>query len=210
MKQILSLCIAFIMLLSLCACSDVEAGAEANSKKAAYDAASNVYDSINNAYLLIDEFGSDLYEAWRIGIYDDDEVSISYLADELNLSEDEITAAIDSLAYEGCGNYYFDYYEDSLFSACVWLVTEAYELNGTSEKIAEYLTDAKTRMKEMSEKYSDYEHYENLKSYYTTTTAFYDFCKDPSGSFEQVKETINTYRNDARSYRNDLSFIFED
>ena len=208
MKKLLSLCLAILMLFSLCACGDnIQTD---DSKKTAYDAASNAYDSINSAYILIEEFGSDLYEAWRIGIYDDDEISISYLADELNLTEDEITAAIDSLAYEGCGNYYFDYYEDSLFSACVWLVTEAYELNGTSSKIAELLSDAKSRMKEMSEKYSDYEHYNSLKSYYTTSNAFYDFCKDPTGSFEQVKETINTYRNDARSYQNDLSFIFED
>ena len=65
-------------------------------------------------------------------------------------------------------------------------------------------------MKDMSLQYSDYEHYPNLKGYYTTTNAFFEFCQNPTGSFEQVKDTINKYRNDARSYRNELAYIFED
>ena len=65
-------------------------------------------------------------------------------------------------------------------------------------------------MKTLSEKYSDYEHYPALKGYYTTTDAFFDFCQNPSGSFEQVKTTINDYRNDCRSYNKDLNYIFED
>ena len=32
-----------------------------------------------------------------------------------------------------------------------------------------------TNMKELSEEYSDYEHYPNLKGYYTTTSSFFDF-----------------------------------
>ena len=58
----------------------------------------------------------------------------------------------------------------------------------------------------LSEKYSDYEHYPALKGYYTTTNAFFDFCQSPSGSFEQVKTTINEYRNDARNYDKDLNY----
>ena len=72
------------------------------------------------------------------------------------------------------------------------------------------MEEAKAEMKEMSEKYSDYEHYPNLKGYYTTTNAFFAFCQNPTGSFEQVKTTINDYRNDARSYKSDLDYMFED
>lgn len=57
---------------------------------------------------------------------------------------------------------------------------------------------------------SNYEHYSNLKGYYTTTNAFFEFCQNPTGSFAQVKDTINNYKNDARDYRNDLAYIFED
>ena len=97
-----------------------------------------------------------------------------------------------------------------MFSVCVLLVSKAYELNGDVEIITNHLSEAKAEMKEMSEKYSDYEHYPNLKGYFTKTNAFFEFCQNPTGSFEQVKDTINSYRNDAREFRNDLAYIFED
>ena len=65
-------------------------------------------------------------------------------------------------------------------------------------------------MKELSSDYSDYEHYPALESYFTNTLAFFDFCQNPEGSFEQVVETFNNYRNNAREYFFDLNYIFED
>lgn len=59
------------------------------------------------------------------------------------------------------------------------------------EKAQTALDAAKAQMKELSQEYSDYEHYPNLKGYYTTTSAFFDFCNNPFGSFEQLKDTIN-------------------
>ena len=71
------------------------------------------------------------------------------------------------------------------------------------------MDEAKVLMKELSEKYSDYEHYPNLKGYYTTTKSFFDFCQNPTGNFEQYKNTLNDYRNEARDYISDLDYIFE-
>ena len=65
-------------------------------------------------------------------------------------------------------------------------------------------------MKKLSDDYSDYEYYPNLKEYFTNTTAFFGFCLEPEGSFEQVVETFNNYRNDARDYYYDLNYVFED
>lgn len=191
------------LVLSLCSCS--------NGNKKAFEAASSAFDNVDNAYRLIEEFGADIYEAWRLGIYEDDDMSVKLLADELSLSEQDINAAIDEICgIDNVGDTYFYVFADELFSACVIVVSTAYELNGTTEKISSYMTNAKTLMKEMSEKYSDYEHYSNLKGYYTTTNAFFEFCQNPTGSFAQVKDTINNYKNDARDYRNDLAYIFED
>lgn len=81
------------------------------------------------------------------------------------------------------------------------VVSGAYAANGET---------AKAQMKNLSENYSDYEHYPNLKGFYTTTSSFFDFCQNPTGSFEQVKTTINDYRNKARGYISDLDYIFED
>ena len=44
----------------------------------------------------------------------------------------------------------------------------------------------------------------------STTLAFFDFCCNPEGSFEQVKDTFNNYRNTAREYFFDLNYMFGD
>ena len=97
-----------------------------------------------------------------------------------------------------------------VFSACVLVTSNAYVENGKTKQVEDLLTSAKAQMKEMSQKYSDYEHYSNLKEYFTSVSAFFDFCKSPKGSYEQAIETMNDYRNTARELKNDLAFIFEE
>ena len=192
--------------------------------KASYDA----YTNISTAYEIIEEFGSDIYEAWRMGIYDDDEIlddGAAHLATELSLTADEIRAGAVYTVYEDewdtmsekekeekmdYADLYFYLMEDNLFSFCVMVVSNAYIVNGKVAKAQTALDAAKAQMKELSADYSDYEHYPNLKGYFTTTSSFFEFCQDPTGSFEQVKDTINKYRNDARDFISDLNYIFED
>ena len=57
-------------------------------------------------------------------------------------------------------------------------------------------------------KYSDYEYYPKLKELLTQVSALLDFCNNPEGSFEQVKDTINNYKNGIRDLTNDLNYIF--
>lgn len=207
-------------------------GCSSKTEKA-FDASKAAYDNVDVAYAITESFGSDLYEAWRLGIYDKDELidgGAKYLASELSLSENEVK---DGVAYAVIVNVYgedwenasdedkdkyrtladgaiFKSLEDSLFSFCVLSVTGAYQVNGKIDEAQNALDEAKTQMKELSENYSDYEHYPNLKGYYTTTSSFFSFCQDPTGSFEQVKTTINDYKNTARDYVSDLDYIFEE
>ena len=223
MKKIVSLILVLVMCLSLCACG--------GSDKKAFEASKLAYDNIDIAYEITEQFGEDLYEAWRLGIYDDDEImeeGTKYLADELYLSEDELRAGVahriatligqdwdempeeDKEKYIKAADSFFSIMEDDLFSFCVMVVKDAYLLNGKVEEAETALNAAKAQMKELSAEYSDYEHYPNLKGYYTTTSSFFDFCNNPTGSFEQVKETVNSYRNEARDYISDLDYIFEE
>lgn len=215
-KRILSVTLSVILVIFLCSCSGDEK---------AYETSKAAYDQIEIAYGITEAFGTDIYEAWRMGIYDDEEVidqGTSYLADDLNLSADELK---DGIAYLILGSNatedeknelrrsaddLFRAFEDDLFSFCVLAVSNAYQANGKADMAKDALDEAKSLMKEMSDKYSDYEHYPNLKDYYTTTSSFFDFCLNPSGTFEQVKTTINDYRNEARNYISDLDYIFED
>lgn len=223
MKRIFPCILAFVFCFSAAGCQ--------NTDKEAYDMSKTAYQNIDAAYEITEQFGSDLYEAWKVAIYEDDEIveqGISYLASELTLSEDELKLGAACVAVESIGKNWNEMsesdkqllmesmdemiglMEDELFSFCVMAVTKAYEKNGDVETIQEALTDAKSDMKKLSDRYSDYEHYPALKEYYTTTSSFFDFCQNPAGSFEQVKDTINNYRNKARDCVNDLDYIFED
>lgn len=217
-KKLLVLSLAMVMAILLVACGGQKA----------FDTSKVAYEKVDTAYKITEEMASDMYEAWRMGIYDDDKISVEYLASELNISEAELTEGIvyalyslspettyeeaseeDKEVLRESADYYFLLFEDDLFSACVEAVIGAYTVNGKVEEAQVALDEAKGYMKELSDKYSDYEHYPNLKGYYTTTSSFFDFCQNPSGSFEQVKDTINDYKNEARDYSSDLDYIFE-
>lgn len=222
MKKIISLILALTICLSLTACG---------GQKKAFEASKAAYENIDTAYKITEKYGSDIYEAWRLGIYDKDEIlddGSEHLAKELSLSADEIRMGIaytvvgiigedwdelsedDKTTYMNNADNCFSIMKDDLFSFCVMAVTGAYTVNGQVEEAQTALNAAKVQMKELSQEYSDYEHYPNLKGYYTTTSSFFDFCNNPTGSFEQVKDTINNYKNEARDYISDLDYIFED
>lgn len=229
MKKTFTLFIALVMVFSLAACNSVTVEVE---EEKPFDKSKEAYDKITVAYEITDQFSSDVYEAWRLGIYDDEEIiddGVSHLASELSLSEAELTAGFayflattvyeedwDSLTtaekvdFEDKVQVAFKVFEDDLFSYCIQGVTSAYKVNGKEAEAQAALDEAKTIMKDLSDKHSDYEHYPNLKGYYTTTKSFFEFCVDPEGSFEQVKDTINDYRNEARDYLSDLDYIFEE
>lgn len=223
MKKLATIILALAMCLSMAACG--------GGTKKAFEISKTAYDNIDIAYEITEQFGSDIYEAWRLGIYDKDEIldeGASYLATELSLSADEIRAGTaytivsiigedwDTMSEEDKESYInkadamFSAMEDDLFSFCVMSVSNAYLVNGSVEEAQTALDEAKATMKELSADYSDYEHYPNLKGYYTTTSSFFEFCNNPTGSFEQVKNTINDYKNEARDYVSDLDYIFEE
>ena len=163
--------------------------------------------------------------------YDKDEIKkdgAKHLAKEVSLSADEIRVGAaytvatmlgenwDEMSQEDKDSYidkadtFFSAMKDDMFSFCVMSITGAYKANGKVAEAQAALDEAKAQMKTLSQEYSDYEHYPNLKGYYTTTSSFFNFCVDPTGSFEQVKQTINDYKNEARDYISDLDYIFED
>lgn len=217
-KKLLALLLVMVMCFSLTACG---------GNKKAFEASKAAYDSINEAYAIVEKMGSDIYEAWRLGIYEDDELfdtGVKHLATEVSLSEDELLAGMlyyledelgedfsDGITVSNSGGI-FEIFDDldMLFTFCVNIVVDAYKVNGKLDEAQAALDTAKGRMKELSEKYSDYEHYPNLKGFYTTTTAYFSFCQNPTGSFEQLKDTVNEYRKEARDYINDLNYVFED
>lgn len=220
MKKIISVLLVLVMCVSLGACGE-EKEKPAETTETAFEVSKEAYDSVATAYEITEQFASDLYEAWRLGIYEDDTLTgysvnaVTFLASELSLSEDEIVAGVAAVTEmsnmtKDRADTYFVIYEDQLFSFCVKVVTAAYTANGKVQEAQDALDAAKENMKQLSEKYADYEHYPTLKEYYTATSSFFDFCQNPTGSFEQVKTTINDYKNEIRNHISDLDYIFEE
>ena len=209
------------LLLALCLTMTLLVGCNSNKKEEEiFDKSEEAFQKITEAYMMINTYSQDIYNAWRLGInnksrYDEGGSELKAFAGELHIDYESVALAIGSLL--GKDSYESGYWENlqklyngSFFSACVDVVSEAYVVDGTVKKISNLLTEAKTLMKEIGDEYSDYVHYPDLKEYFTNTLAFFDFCQNPEGSFEQVVETFNNYRNTAREKFFDLNYIFED
>lgn len=218
MRKIVSLVLVIIVLFSFTACG--------KKKTAAFKLSNDAFWDVDKANDLVERFSEDIYQAWYMGINErdlisgknNDETALKNLAEELHISEADIKKAVAELYSNGdtdtyeTGDWYSLYtygFNDSVFSAAVAVVSQAYECNGISDDIEKLLESAKNQMKQISDDHSDYEHYPNLKKYFATTSAFYDFCQNPEGSFEQVVETFNDYRNKSREYCFDLRYVFD-
>lgn len=218
----LGMLVVLVCALSGCSSSnDVTQDAYVHSKEA--------YTQIQTTYEVAEDFSSDLYSAWKAGIYDKEEMSVEYLASITSLTEEEIYEGIcyaileidNAGGYYSATNqeradaeyiveYYFAIYEESMFSACISVVSGAYELSGKISIAQESIESAASDIKAVSDIYSEYEHYSSLKGYYASVNAFLDFCINPTGSFIQFSDTINNYQTQARDYKSELSYIFEE
>ena len=108
------------------------------------------------------------------------------------------------------GNYAGDdfFNQTNCLFITTWTVIRAFELNGKTAEAQEYLDSAKTYMRELSEKYSDYEYYPDLKGFFTMAGSYLDVCCDSGLSFTQFQDVKNEYEKEARDYTNDLDYIF--
>ena len=206
MKRLFALLTVVILVVSLAGCG----------AKKAFTTSQDAFEKVNEAYSMVNVFSQDIYEAWRLGVNNSSRgCSFGTFASEMNIDQEYIEEAVANLS----GSEAFDSsdwtllyksFNNSYFSAYVAVISEAYVCSGDVEEITDLLEDAKDLMKSLGDKHSDYEHYPALKTYFTNTLAFFDFCKNPEGSFEQVKETFNDYRNVARECFFELNYIFSD
>lgn len=199
-------------------------------KKYIFELSKEAYNEITHAYSIIHKFGADVYEAWHLGATQPRNVQtmgIAFLGNDLNLSEDELKGGLGYFqAYIEDKNWdelteeerkeYIDTGDSFLkgvsnanvLQTSIYAIPFSYIVNGKTEEAQTALNNAKNIMRELSENYSDYEHYPNLKGYYTTTAAYFELCQKPKGTFVMLETTINDYMNEIRDFRSDLDFIF--
>ena len=232
MKRLISLLIVVAMCFSLSACN--------GGDKKALELSESAFKDIELAYEKLDVIGNDILTVWKLGIYNESELKewgegFSIFCSAVSLSRDDV---LDGLAYFEMianGNTLdYDYYKASVrehydvyfyspstgngllnqyentFSACISLVVESYRQNGELEEIEALLSSASMTIKELSQNHSDYEHYENIKKYFTAVNTYFNFCSNPSGTLEQAMENINGYNNTAAECHNSLYYFFEE
>ena len=199
-------------------------------KKYVFELSKEAYNEITHAYSIIQKFGADLYEAWHLGATQPVNVQtmgIAFLGNDLNLSKDELKGGLgyfqayiedknwDELSeaekenYINSGDAFLKGVSNSnVLQTSIYAIPFSYIVNGKTEEAQTALSNAKNIMRELSENYSDYEHYPNLKGYYTTVISYFELCQKPKGTFVMLETTINDYMNDIRNYSSDLDFVF--
>lgn len=170
-----------------------------------------VYNNANEAYEKLKEVAElcasgmdDIYGAWFFGIYDADD---AYLFDEQlswetpSISSDEIKAARTALNIS-------EYTAQNDWQCSVWIVEEVLAARGDYDTITANMVEAEKVLQSLTQEYDDYTYYPKLKDYYASIKSYVDFFVSPTGSFQQLADTINNYENGIRTLESDVSFLF--
>lgn len=184
------------------------------------------YDELSKAYDIADRFGSDLYEAWRVGIQDKEQFkganlngSLKFLASNLFLSYDDLlegACCAYSDMWGGDWNekpdedkqkirdtiatgtlFYFS--QNNIYVSCVNCVRFGYELNGSTAEADECIMKAGTAIASIDKSLVDERLLDSFEELKSSLLSLLEFCMEPTGSFNQCGETINDYRNTIRS-----------
>lgn len=171
-----------------------------------YENAKEAYEQLNEVAELCESGMDDIYGAWYFGIYEADD-SFPYLVfNDLAKKTNNITdVELETAAYK------LGLSESSVrnnWNNSVIVVQKAIEEKGGYATIEEKMTNAENILQQLTSEYGDYTYYPKLKEYYTAVSSYVDFFVSPTGSFEQLVDTINNYENTIRTYKADVGFLF--
>ena len=183
-------------------------------KELIFDNAKKAYETLNQAADICIKGMDDIYGAWYFGIYKlkDKEISTMasidknyvyyYLANETpHFSSTELQKAAESYGINAS-------YVASDWQYCLYVVEAALETNGKYSRVDDLLADVQKTLQQLTDQYGDYEYYPKLKEYYSRVSSYADFFKSPTGSFNQLADTINDYENNIRTCQQDVGFLF--
>ena len=219
MKQHLRQLIAMILIvattLTVCSCnsnsnpSDDETDnspqtTQTDNRAYEYEQAQKAYAELNKAATLCENAMDIIYAAWHFAIYEGKNGDEFDLADATGLTFGEIADVLESWGYSTT-----DPIDYGSFSNTVNIAKYALINRGIYSSAQTCVDNAKAYLKEVTNEYADYTSYPTLKLYYSEVSSYLEFAKSPSGSFSQLKTTIDNYETNIRTYKNDLSFTLE-
>ena len=222
MKHIKAIWLAIVagLILTMTACGPSKAELEEKKTQEAFDTAAIAYSALCEAGDMTVGVMKSVYGAWYFGIYKaKDSLSVNVvanLANEVVLTKSELEAGVKSLTSklstdettvkhamcDGLGNI-------TAWEFSLQVIYESYEANGSYDDIQSKIDAANAALKTMTNEFDGYKHYPTLKELYAKVSAYYEFTKNPTGSFQQLKDTMSSYENDIRTLKSDLSFVFD-
>lgn len=168
-----------------------------------YTQAQKAYAELNKAADLCEKAMDVIYNSWYFAIYDGDDGDVFDFAQTAGLTYGEISDVLKS-RYSSTDS--IDY---GNFNNTIMIAKEVLTKRGTYSKAQSCIDNAKTYLKEVTDKYADYTAYPTLKRYYSEVSSYLEFAKSPSGVFAQLRTTMDNYETNIRTYKNDLSFVLE-
>jgi len=169
-----------------------------------YKNAKEAYEKLKEVSQLCVSGMDAIYGAWYFGVYKaDDARSFDY---QLSLEVPGFSSSDIEAARESLGISELSAQSDWEYS--LWIVEEAITLRGDYDTVNANMAAAEKVLQSLTEEYDDYTYYPKLKEYYSAIKSYVDFFTSPSGSFNQLADTINSYENGIRTLESDVSFLF--
>ncbi len=209
MKKTMTLILIIGIVLSFCSCGSDKNGIQNSnmpSNNEDYANAKKAYDLLEQAENICITGMDDIYNAWRFGIYDAPDCSLSTVfseyANETSFSSTELsTDGGYEAIYLICGSG-----STKGWQFCMWTIQNCLEKRGDFNEVDRLLAESKSYIQKIT---SEYEYYGDFKDYYAKVASYAEFFKAPSGSFEQLKTTILDYENGIRTAKEIFKFDFE-
>lgn len=173
---------------------------------AIYDNAKAAYEKIKETENLCIKGMDWVYDAWYYGIYKADDYAYSFdtmfTAKLSGATREEVIKAREELGLDESD-------ASLMWEFSVKTALRMLKNRGTFDKCKSNMEEASKILQELTEEYKDYTYYPKLKEYYASVDAYVKFFVSPTGSFEQLKDTINSYENGIRTVSSDVGFLFK-
>lgn len=181
--------------------------------------AKKAYENLNEAADTTDTVMGSVYSAWHFSIFSGDDYTLNFnsgaydFAKEIGVDSGTASTAMSKVlsdvpSFARLGeSYYGQGFAEPVY--CIKAVLLICDENGISDDIEKKLSDAKEEIKQISDADPNYKNLDELKKYYSEVQSYYEFAVSPSGSYKECGSTIENYRSNLKTFKNDLSFDLE-
>lgn len=186
MKKSIPVFLFITLLMFLTACSNYEQ--ELNLAK-------DVYQELNDTFILADRFASDTYSAWNYGIRDKSH-SKTGLASKVSLSSSELVATSCSLLMLNDFNYTVD------------CVQKSHSELGNYSIVKQKLDNARVSINTLRDSNNDdiVNMARDLQGYYASLVNLSNLAESYSGSFNALTNDIRDLRAQVNDHKSKLDF----